>query len=110
MTGAERSRVVEKLIKVMRENSFEISKADPCLLIKNSDDVLIIISIYVDDCILIGSSTTITKTKQHLRENFSIKEFKTVENYLGCKIQEREGQIKIGQVKMYKEMKKMFVN
>jgi hypothetical protein len=55
------------------------NKSDPCLLSKWNEDNVILIGIYVDDCLVIGKNDKIQKVIEDLKVNgFNLK----VENSL----------------------------
>lgn len=73
-------------INILTNFGFTLSAADPCLMSKFVKNEIVIVSIYVDDCVIIGHTKQIEETKRYLRDRFKIKEFASISKYLGCEI------------------------
>jgi hypothetical protein len=88
----------EKLINVLKVIGFYGSKSDPCLWTMWGEKVnhMIIIGIYVDDCLIIGKNESIDclidKLKKH---EFNLKVEKNVNEYLSCCIEESKDEAKL---------------
>ena len=63
------SEFYKKLISVLKLIGFKESKSDPCLLSKWSQNNILIIGIYVDDCLVIGKEPQINQLIVELKEN-----------------------------------------
>ena len=72
--------------KVLKNAGFTPSNMDPCLFICNGDGIFAAIAIYVDDCILVGNKAGISKLKETLHQNFSMKDLGKLEHILGIKV------------------------
>ena len=59
----------------MLTNGFKINECDKCVYVKNTDQGYIIICLYVDDMLIIGSNQNMIKsTKQILNKRFDMKD------------------------------------
>jgi Reverse transcriptase (RNA-dependent DNA polymerase) len=75
----------KKLISVLKSLGFKENKSDPCLLSKWDHNNIIIIGIYVDDCLVIGKETQISQLIVELKENgFNLKIESNLKDYLSC--------------------------
>ena len=74
------------LDKGLQETRFELSKVDPCLYYKGR----VILLVYVDDCILMGTMNAIINEAVHTlrlsKQNFIIKDEGAVGDFLGVRI------------------------
>jgi hypothetical protein len=88
----------EKLINVLKVIGFYGSKSDPCLWTMWDEKVnhMIIIGIYVDDCLIIGKDKSIDCLIDELKKNeFNLKVERNVNEYLSCCIQESKYERKL---------------
>ena len=78
----------KKLIDVLKVIGFVSSKSDPCLLTKWDSNIenVILIGIYVDDCLVIGKNDSIDALIVELEKHFSLKVERNVVDYLSCNI------------------------
>ena len=87
----------EKLIDVLKVIGFEGSKSDPCLWTMWDSVVnhMLIVGIYVDDCLIIGKESSVSSLLEELKKNeFNLKIEKNVKEYLSCCIVEtKEGKL-----------------
>jgi Reverse transcriptase (RNA-dependent DNA polymerase) len=75
----------KKLMSVLKLIGFKENKSDPCLLSKWSQNNILIIRIYVDDCLVIGKEPQINQLIVELKENgFNLKIENNLKDYLGC--------------------------
>ena len=82
----------KKFIQALKTIGFKQSLADPCLLCKDhGNEGLVILAIYVDDCICIGKRSAIDWTIKEIEKLFIIKRMGQVKNYVGCQITKLEG-------------------
>jgi Reverse transcriptase (RNA-dependent DNA polymerase) len=65
--------------------------ADPCLFYKDGTKNLFII-IYVDDGGIFSNDETIKEVLTQLGKKFNVKYLGKLENFIGCKLIENEGQ------------------
>ena len=59
----------------MVTNGFRINKCDKCVYVKNTENGYIILCLYIDDMLIVGSDYNMIKsTKKMLNSNFDIKD------------------------------------
>ena len=77
----------EKFDGVVHNNGYQVSESDKCLYIKVPEGKVVIICLYVDDMLILGSDLEIvTSTKKFLSAQFSMKDLGTTDVILGIKI------------------------
>ncbi|KAK3014288.1 hypothetical protein RJ639_008011, partial [Escallonia herrerae] len=65
----------EKFDKVMIENGFRINECDKCAYVKGTEKRYVIVCLYVNDMLIIGSNNEFTKaTKKMLTSKFDMKD------------------------------------
>ncbi|KAK3026763.1 hypothetical protein RJ639_040302 [Escallonia herrerae] len=65
----------EKFDKVMIENGFRINECDKCVYVKGTENGYVIVCLYVDDMLIIGSNNEFIKvTKKMLTSKFEMKD------------------------------------
>jgi hypothetical protein len=87
----------EKLINVLKVIGFYGSKSDPCLWTMWDEKVnhMIIIRIYVDNCLIIGKDKSIDCLIDELKKHeFNMKVERNVNEYLSCYIEESKDERK----------------
>ena len=68
-------------------NGFRINKCDKCVYIKDTANGYVIVCLYVDDMLIIGSNNDIIKaTKRMLTSEFNMKDLGVADVILGMKI------------------------
>ena len=81
----------KKLIQVLKGVGFNENKSDPCLLSKWDEEGIILIGIYVDDCLVIGRESQISKLIVNLQDNGFILKIETnLTDYLSCRVIKNE--------------------
>ena len=71
----------------MLSNGFKINKCDKCVYVKTTQSVYVIVCLYVDDMLIIGSNTKMIRiTKQFLSSRFDMKDMGVADVILGIKI------------------------
>nr|GEW10036.1 ribonuclease H-like domain-containing protein [Tanacetum cinerariifolium] len=94
-----------KLTQALTEHCFVQSNFDYSLFIKNSDNVFIILLVYVDDIVVTGNNLNeIEKFKQFLMSKFQIKDLGKLKYFLGIKILDNKDGICLNQRKYYLEL------
>jgi hypothetical protein len=91
-------KLYEKSINVLKVFGFEGRKSDPCLWTMWDSVVnhMLIIGIYVDDCIIIGKESSISNLLEDLKKHkFNLKIEKDVVEYLSCHIVESKKEPKL---------------
>ncbi len=78
---------------------FKPTNADPCIYIQKQGGNLLIVSVYVDDCLIIGTRDAVNQTKQSLAAKFKIKDLGPVSSILGVEIirDQQRGTLKLRQ-------------
>ena len=71
----------------MMTNGFRINECDKCIYIKDTSNGYVLLCLYVDDMLIIGSNANIIKhTKQMLSKQFDMKDLGLADVILGIKI------------------------
>ena len=77
----------EKFDKVMMSNGFIINECDKCVYVKDTNNGYVIVCLYVDDMLILGSNNyIITTTKKMLSCKFNMKDLGVADVILGIKI------------------------
>ena len=77
----------EKFDNVMLSHGFKINECDKCVYVKDDEHVYVIVCLYVDDMLIIGSDDKmITSTKNMLNSRFDMKDMGLADVILGIKI------------------------
>lgn len=87
--GLKQSSLVwyDKVKECLLNIGFKISKFEPCLFTKFSENVKLIVTVYVDDFLIFSNCTTETdKLKSFLSSKFKLKDLGPVRRYLGMRI------------------------
>ncbi|KAK6146502.1 hypothetical protein DH2020_020371 [Rehmannia glutinosa] len=88
----------QKFDKAMLSNGFRINECDKCVYIKNTPTAYVIVCLYVDDMLIIGSNHDIIKnTKKMLTQNFDMKDMGVANVILGIKISKTSGGLVLSQ-------------
>ena len=71
----------------MLSNGFKINKCDKCVYVKNTHNGFVILCLYVDDMLIMGSDSEVVKaTKRLLTNKFDMKDMGVADVILGVKI------------------------
>ena len=71
----------------MMTNGFKINECDKCVYVKNTERGFVIICLYVDDMLIMGSNNEVIKTTKKMFNNkFNMKDLGVVDVILGIKI------------------------
>ena len=76
----------KKIVGKMQEGSFQLSKADPCMLYREDERGFCIIIIYIDDMLIIVKEEAIDDAIKVLQGHFQVKDPTSLEDYLGVQI------------------------
>ncbi|KAK6160828.1 hypothetical protein DH2020_004209 [Rehmannia glutinosa] len=77
-----------KFDNMMMSNGFRINECDKCVYVKGTPDSFIIVCLYVDDMLIMGSTRELTmRTKNMLKDNFDMKDLGIADVILGIKIE-----------------------
>ncbi|GKE22818.1 ribonuclease H-like domain-containing protein [Tanacetum coccineum] len=94
-----------KLTQALTEHGFVQSKFDYSLFTKNSDNVFIILLVYVDDIVVTGNNVNeIEKFKQFLKSKFQIKDLGKLKYFLGIEVLDNKDGICLSQRKYCLEL------
>ena len=93
----------------MLSNGFTINECDKCVYIKNTNNEFVIVCLYVDDMLIMGSnSVIINETKNMLNRNFDMKDMGLVDVILGIKIKRNHEGIALTQSHYIEKVLKKF--
>lgn len=70
----------------LKQNGFLPSQADSCIYIKQDSRHLVVIALYVDDCIIICPQADLIPTKQLLTDRFKLKDMGEATSVLGIEL------------------------
>ncbi|CAA7023934.1 unnamed protein product [Microthlaspi erraticum] len=77
----------EKFDHVMMSNGFSINECDKCIYVKNTPSGYVLLCLYVDDMLIMGSNKDIIQqTKNMLKSQFDMKDMGLADVILGIKI------------------------
>jgi hypothetical protein len=76
-----------KLLSTLKSMGFTENKSDPCLLSRWINGKVIMIGIYVDDCLVVGKEEQIQEVIQGLKASgFNLKVESSLKDYLSCRV------------------------
>ena len=98
------------MTNVLKSIGFKGGDVDPCLLFKKTEHGLVLIGLYVDDLLIIGSKEDINIVIGDIEKYFKVKIEGDLRDYLSCKIKFNKDCSKawIGQPHLIKKLEKMF--
>ena len=76
----------KKIVDKMQGAGFQLSEADPCMLYKEDEQGVCIITIYIDDMLIIGKEEAIDDAIRVLQGHFQVKDPTSLEDYSGVQI------------------------
>ena len=92
-----------KFVNALVNVGFERGEVNPCLIYRKNEYGILILILYVDDCLLTGDTLAIESGM------FNVTVTKKVEEHLGCRIDtSRKGEITVHQPHIYKHLQKNF--
>ena len=95
-------------MKALKQQGFVQFANDNCMVKKETNEGIIIMTTYVDDCIMIGTKSLIYEELEDLKKTFSIKHKSGIQEFIGCTI-ERDGRaLLLSQTKLIKKLLKEF--
>nr|CAN77868.1 hypothetical protein VITISV_001383 [Vitis vinifera] len=90
----------DKFRTTLLQFSFRQSKYDTSLFLRKSDMGIVVLLVYVDDIVIIGSdSTLLGQLKTHLSESFHMKDLGSLTYFLGLKVHHSPSGISLNQHK-----------
>jgi Reverse transcriptase (RNA-dependent DNA polymerase) len=85
-----------KFISILvKEFKFNRSQADACVLIREDEEGIIILCIYVDDALMVRDPRAIKKTVNQLQSKVSLKDVGPLSEYVGCTVVRDQNKKKI---------------
>ena len=85
-----------KFISILVEEfKFNRSQADACVLIREDEEGVIVLCIYVDDALMVGDPRAIKKTVNQLQSKVSLKDVGLLSEYVGCTVVRDQNKKKI---------------
>ena len=72
---------------------FDKSLIDQCLLSRKGESGILIIYLYIDDTMIVGSDHEIKIFKEEIRAHFKTKEEGDMRDYVGCMIKRKKDEI-----------------
>ena len=98
-----------KFVNALVNVSFEQGEVDPCWIYRKNEYSILILILYVDDCLLTGDTLAIETGINNIKKMFNVTVTKKVKEYLGCRIDtSRKGEIMVHQPHIYKHRKDKF--
>ena len=80
-----------KFDKVMMSNGLTINQCDKCVYVKDTNNGYVIVCLYVDDMLILGSNNYIITIKKMLSSKFNMKDLGVADFILGIKISRTSG-------------------
>ena len=88
---------------------FDRGEVNPRLIFWKNEYGILILILYVDDCLLAGDALAIESGANNIKKMFNVTITKKVEEYLGCRIDtSRMGEIMVHQPHIYKHLLEKF--
>ena len=75
-----------RLVNDLRERNFVLCQTDPCVMFTIHNKEMVMLCIYVDDCLLIGNREGIETVTTLFKSLYSVKCVNDLHDYLGCDI------------------------
>ena len=72
----------QKLMKTLKERGFETFQNDNCMVKKTTHQGIILMIIYVDDCLMIGNREAIKTELEELKKLFAMKHEEGVQDFI----------------------------
>jgi len=101
----------KRLVDILKGLGFVNNKSDPCLLSKWEDNQILLVGVYVDDCLVIGKQGQIDKLIIELGDGgFNLKVTSSLTDYLSCRVIESESrnEMKIAQPHLINSLSNKF--
>ena len=88
----------EKFNNVMMSNGFKINECDKCVYVNGTKNGYVIVCLYVDDMLIVGSDEKMIKsTKDLLKSRFDMKDMGPADVMLGMKISKTSNRLILSQ-------------
>jgi hypothetical protein len=86
-----------QLLLCMKSMGMTRSTSDPCLYHEWGEEGLVLILLWIDNNLIIGSKKAVEKTKKDIIKGFDCKDCGDIEEYMGCKIARAKNLLKFTQ-------------
>jgi hypothetical protein len=86
-----------KFSKTFLQMGFKQTAVDPCLFVKEEENDLLIVLIYVDDGLIVGPREKVDKIKQILFNKFKMKDLGEAKKFLSLEIENKENCVTVCQ-------------
>ena len=98
-----------KFVNALVNVGFEQGEVNGCLQFWKNEYGILILILYVDNCLLTGDVLAIESGINSIKKMFIVTITKNVEEYLGCRIDtSRKGKIMVHQLHIYKHLEDSF--
>ena len=87
---------------------FKKSLIDQCLLSRKGEFGILIISLYINDIMIIGSDYEIKNLKEVIRTHFKTKEEGEMRDYVGCMIKREKDEMFLHQTDLIEKLEREF--
>ena len=99
----------DKFDSVMMTNGFKINECDKCVYVKNTKHGSVIICLYVDDMLIMGSNSEVIKTTKKMFNNkFNMKDLGVADVILGINISKTSDRLILSQSHYIEKILKKF--
>jgi len=98
----------KKFIAWMKKKGYVSTHVDPCLLMKKFGEYVVIICVYVDDCLITGDRKAIEAAMNDIEGYFETRRLGKLEEYIGCSIIDFESGCILLQPDMITKIEKEF--
>jgi hypothetical protein len=78
----------KKFMDMMEKKGFQRTYAEPCLLKRNDEHLMVVICVYVDDCLVTGERTAIDRAMDDIETMFEYRRLGLLKEYIGCSFSE----------------------
>jgi Reverse transcriptase (RNA-dependent DNA polymerase) len=99
-----------KFISTMALKGFNSIHIDTCLLVRKDTRGVVIICVYVDDCLLTGDTPAINAAMDDIESEFGIRRLGKLNEYIGCTIKQSpiDGSAMLIQPKIIDKLRSLF--
>jgi hypothetical protein len=100
----------KRFVKELEQKlGFKRSRADPCLLVKKTDNGIIVLCIYVDDACLLGPKDIVLEMKNAISRLFKVKDVGPLQEYVGVTVTKiNDDELTISQPDIIQRLRRYF--
>ncbi len=100
----------KKLTGILKDLGFTQSLADPCLFIRRNEHGRVYITLWVDDCYIMGDVDAIDDAVKQIEKSFTLKKEYSLKDFLSCEVifDKHKEKCWIGQPHMVRKIEKTF--